>query len=146
MAFEPLPVYRAQERRRARKPTSSHTARMITLPMMTCCKNEETPSKFKPLRNMLDAASEHSLQPENCRNRHRSLRPDVFVAIGQCTHQACTPQLRSIAGHAPGFLCPCHSSKFDLAGRVYRGGPAPANLVIPIHRLHGEAQIVVGEA
>ena len=95
---------------------------------------------------LLDAGSEHSLQPVNCRNRHRSLRPDVFVAIGQCTHQACTPQLRSITGHAPEFLCPCHSSTFDLAGRVYRGGPALANLVIPIHRLQGEDQVVVGEA
>ncbi|EXI69718.1 MAG: Ubiquinol-cytochrome c reductase iron-sulfur subunit [Candidatus Accumulibacter adjunctus] len=95
---------------------------------------------------LLDAGSEHSLQPENCRNRHRSLRPDVLVAIGQCTHQACTPQLRRPDGDGPDFLCPCHSSRFDLAGRVYRGGPAPANLVIPVHRLQGEHQVVVGEA
>jgi len=81
---------------------------------------------------LLDARSENSLQPDNCRNRHRSLRPDVFVAIGQSTHQGCTPQLRSIAGRQPEYLCPCHVSSFVLAGRVYRGGAAPAHHVIPV--------------
>lgn len=95
---------------------------------------------------LVDPQSEHSLQPENCRNRHRSLRPDIFVAIGQCTHQGCIPQLRRVQG-APGeFLCPCHTSKFDLAGRVYRAGPAPTNVVIPAYRLDGDNRIVVGEA
>jgi len=107
---------------------------------------EEVAALAKDESLLLDAGSEHSLQPENCRNSHRSLRPELFVAIGQCTHQACTPQLRRIVGRGPDFLCPCHSSKFDLAGRVYRGGPAPANLVIPLHHLQGENQVVVGEA
>ena len=95
---------------------------------------------------LLDPASQHSLQPEGCRNPHRSLRPEVFVAVGQCTHQGCPPVLRSGAGNRSEFLCPCHTSKFDLAGRVFRNGPAPANLVIPEYRFEGDSRVVIGEA
>lgn len=95
---------------------------------------------------LVDPASEHSLQPEACRNPHRSLRPELFVAVGQCTHQGCSPVLRSGAGNRNEFLCPCHTSKFDLAGRVFRMGPAPANLVIPEYRLEGDSRVIVGEA
>ncbi|MDO8787277.1 MAG: ubiquinol-cytochrome c reductase iron-sulfur subunit [Sulfuritalea sp.] len=95
---------------------------------------------------LTDPDSAHSLQPEGCRNRHRSLRPDVFVAIGQCTHQGCPPQLRTGLGVRGEFLCPCHTSKYDLAGRVFRSGPAPANLVIPTYRLEGDSRVVIGEA
>lgn len=95
---------------------------------------------------LADPMSMQSLQPASCRNPHRSQRPDVFVAIGQCTHQGCPPQLRSGSGGRAEFLCPCHTSKFDLAGRVFRAGPAPANLVIPEYRLEGDSQVVIGEA
>ncbi len=95
---------------------------------------------------LIDPGSEYSRQPENCRNAHRSLLPDVFVAIGQCTHQGCTPQLRSAPGGGGEFLCPCHTSKFDLAGRVFRAGPAPTNLVVPVYRFDGDSRVVVGEA
>ena len=95
---------------------------------------------------LTDPASRFSLQPEACRNAHRSLRPELFVAIGQCTHQGCPPALRSGAGKRGEFLCPCHTSKFDLAGRVFRMGPAPANLVIPEYRLEGDSRVVIGEA
>lgn len=93
-----------------------------------------------------DPASEHSLQPEACRNPHRSMRPELFVAIGQCTHQGCPPALRSGASGRSEFLCPCHTSKFDLAGRVFRMGPAPVNLVIPEYRFEGGGRLVIGEA
>jgi ubiquinol-cytochrome c reductase iron-sulfur subunit len=95
---------------------------------------------------LTDPASLHSLQPAGCRNPHRSLRPEIFVAIGQCTHQGCPPALRSGAGNRSEFLCPCHTSKFDLAGRVFRMGPAPANLVIPEYRLEGDSRVVIGES
>jgi ubiquinol-cytochrome c reductase iron-sulfur subunit len=95
---------------------------------------------------LTDPASEHSLQPPACRNPHRSLRPELFVAIGQCTHQGCPPVLRSGGGNRSEFLCPCHTSKFDLAGRVFRMGPAPANLVIPEYRLDGASRVVIGES
>lgn len=94
---------------------------------------------------LIDPLSEHSLQPPACRNAHRSLRPELFVAIGQCTHQGCPPALRS-AGNRSEFLCPCHTSKFDLAGRVFRMGPAPANLVIPEYRFDGDTRVVIGES
>lgn len=96
--------------------------------------------------DLIDPDSEHSLQPKGCRNQHRSLRPDVFVAIGLCTHQGCTPQLRESSGARSVFLCPCHTSRFDLAGRVFRGGPAPTNLLIPEYRLEGDGRVVIGEA
>jgi ubiquinol-cytochrome c reductase iron-sulfur subunit len=95
---------------------------------------------------LTDPASAQSLQPAACRSPHRSLRPEVFVAIGQCTHQGCPPALRSGAGGRGEFLCPCHTSKFDLAGRVFRMGPAPANLVIPEYRLEGDSRVIIGEA
>lgn len=89
---------------------------------------------------LTDPASIESLQPPACRNPHRSLRPDVFVAIGLCTHQGCTPAL-----NGDHFLCPCHTSKYDLAGRVFKVGPALANLVIPAYHFDGENKLVIGE-
>lgn len=88
---------------------------------------------------LADPASERSLQPPATRNALRSLRPEFFVAIGLCTHQGCVPAM-----NGDHFLCPCHSSKYDLAGRVFKAGPAPANLVIPAHRFDGE-RLVIGE-
>jgi len=88
---------------------------------------------------LADPQSAQSLQPPATRNTLRSLRPDIFVAIGLCTHQGCTPAL-----NGDHFLCPCHTSKYDLAGRVFKVGPAQANLVIPAHRFDGE-RLVIGE-
>jgi ubiquinol-cytochrome c reductase iron-sulfur subunit len=88
---------------------------------------------------LADAESKTSLQPPYTRNIHRSLRPELFVAIGLCTHQGCTPAL-----NGDHFLCPCHTSKYDLAGRVFKVGPALANLVIPAYRFEGE-KLILGE-
>ncbi len=95
---------------------------------------------------LIDPQSHQSLQPDGCQNRHRSLLPELFVAIGQCTHQGCIPALRIGDGGRGEFLCPCHASRYDLAGRIFRAGPAPANLTIPEDRLAGEGQLVVGES
>lgn len=89
---------------------------------------------------LADPDSQASLQPPYARNAHRSLRPELFVAIGLCTHQGCVPVLSG--SH---FLCPCHASKYDLAGRVLRSGPAPRNLTIPAYRLAGDNRLVIGE-
>ena len=89
---------------------------------------------------LTDPDSRDSVQPSACRNRHRSLRPEIFVAIGLCTHQGCTPALT----RAGGFLCPCHSSRYDLAGRVFKAGPAPANLVIPAYRYEAGERLLLG--
>ncbi len=75
-------------------------------------------------------------QPENCQNEYRSIEPEIFVAIGLCTHLGCSPKLFADPGSVDsswlgGFFCACHGSKFDLAGRVYKSVPANANLEIP---------------
>jgi ubiquinol-cytochrome c reductase iron-sulfur subunit len=92
-----------------------------------------------------------SQQPDYARNPHRSIRPEYFVAIGLCTHLGCVPSFRPDVGSMEssepwpgGYFCPCHGSKFDLAGRVYRNVPAPTNLVIPPHRYISESVIEVG--
>jgi len=89
---------------------------------------------------LTDPDSRQSVQPPGCVNRHRSLRPDVFVALGVCTHQGCTPALQA----GKGFTCPCHASHYDLAGRVFKAGPAPANLTIPAHHFASADQLIIG--
>ena len=91
-------------------------------------------------QGLSDPQSLRSMQPPACRNQHRSLRPDIFVAIGLCTHQGCTPNLQGETG----FLCPCHASSYDLAGRVFRTGPATANLVIPAYRFETDDRLLLG--
>lgn len=100
---------------------------------------------------LLDPNSESSEQPEFSRNQYRSLKPEIFVAIGVCTHLGCSPLYRPELAPADlgadwkgGFFCPCHGSKFDMAGRVYKGVPAPVNLEIPPYYFASETRIVVG--
>ncbi|WP_018625335.1 ubiquinol-cytochrome c reductase iron-sulfur subunit [Kangiella aquimarina] len=98
-----------------------------------------------------DPASEKPQQPEYCKNEYRSIEPDIFVAVGICTHLGCSPQLFADAGSLEGgwlggYYCPCHGSKFDLAGRVYSGVPANANLEVPPYTIDTAAKmIVIGE-
>ncbi len=101
---------------------------------------------------LADPGSEKSLQPEYAKNEARSIKPEVFVAVGICTHLGCSPTFRKDVAPADlgadwlgGFFCPCHQSKFDLAGRVYRGVPAPTNLEIPRHRYLADTKLVIGE-
>jgi ubiquinol-cytochrome c reductase iron-sulfur subunit len=100
---------------------------------------------------LADPNSDVLQQPPYCRNEHRSIKPEVLVAIGICTHLGCSPTFRPDVAPADlgpdwlgGFFCPCHQSKFDLAARVYRGMPAPTNLVIPPHRYLTPTTIQVG--
>lgn len=100
---------------------------------------------------LLDPASERDQQPEYCRNEWRSRRPEVLVAVGLCTHLGCVPTFRPEVAPADlgeawqgGYYCPCHGSRFDLAGRVYRHVPAPLNLRIPPHHYQGESSVTVG--
>jgi ubiquinol-cytochrome c reductase iron-sulfur subunit len=99
-----------------------------------------------------DPKSEVNQQPPYAKNEYRSIKPEIFVAIGICTHLGCSPTFRPEiapsdlgADWLGGFFCPCHQSKFDLAGRVYKGVPAPTNLVIPPYRFLSDTRIVVGE-
>jgi len=91
-------------------------------------------------------------QPVYARNAHRSIRPDVLVVLGVCTHLGCAPSKNFDKGVASGlgddwvggFFCPCHGSKFDLSGRVYKNVPAPTNLEVPPHTYVSDNRIVIG--
>ena len=103
--------------------------------------------------NLRDPASENTdQQPEYAQNETRSRKPEILVLVGICTHLGCSPSYRPEIGPADlgdewmgGFFCPCHSSKFDMAGRVYTGVPAPTNLPVPPHYYLTENTILVGE-
>lgn len=88
-------------------------------------------------------------QPKYATNVMRSIRPEVFVGVGLCTHLGCIPSFRPEPGSVQpgwpgGFYCACHGSKFDLAGRVYRGSPAPTNLVVPRYGFETADRLVIG--
>jgi ubiquinol-cytochrome c reductase iron-sulfur subunit len=100
---------------------------------------------------LVDPESKSSKQPAYAKNENRSEKPEWMVMEGVCTHLGCSPQLRPADAKAEmgadwvgGFYCPCHGSKFDLAGRVFRGAPAPTNLVVPPYTL-SETKLVIGE-
>ena len=100
-----------------------------------------------------DPGSAESEQPEFAANTWRSSNPEYLVLVGICTHLGCSPSFRPDvasddlgADWKGGFYCPCHGSKFDLAGRVYAGVPAPTNLVVPPYRFVDDGHIVIGEA
>jgi len=110
---------------------------------------EDLPTLDDSLR---DAASETEQQPEYAKNATRSRKPEVLVLVGICTHLGCSPTFRPDLAAADlgadwkgGFFCPCHGSKFDLAGRVYSGVPAPTNLEVPPHYYLSDNVILVGE-
>jgi len=101
---------------------------------------------------LADPMSNESLQPEYAKNELRAIKPEIFVAIGLCTHLGCSPTFRPEIAPSDlgsdwkgGFFCPCHGSWFDLAGRVFRGVPAPTNLEIPPYRYVNDNFIIVGE-
>jgi ubiquinol-cytochrome c reductase iron-sulfur subunit len=91
-----------------------------------------------------------SQQPTYCKNSHRSIKENISVVVGICTHLGCSPSSKIEKGGdmgadwTGGFFCPCHGSKFDLAGRVFKGSPAPINLVVPPHQYLTETTILIG--
>ena len=101
---------------------------------------------------LTDPASRSSKQPKYAENEYRSAKPELMVMEGVCTHLGCSPQLKSAeakaemgADWAGGFYCPCHGSKFDYAGRVFRGAPAPTNLEVPAYTFVSENTLLIGE-
>lgn len=102
---------------------------------------------------LVDPQSKESDQPEYAKNPTRSIKPEVLIAVGVCTHLGCSPTLKKEIGAASdmgadwpgGYYCPCHNSRFDLAARVFKGSPAPKNLVIPPHRYASDTLVVIGE-
>lgn len=98
---------------------------------------------------LADPASDDSLQPAFAKNAHRSANPEILVLKGVCTHLGCSPTLRKEIGPADlgadwpgGFFCPCHQSKFDMAGRVFKGMPAPKNLVVTAYKITGNQLVI----
>tara|TARA_B100000686_G_scaffold303627_1_gene340610 strand:+ start:662 stop:1267 length:606 start_codon:yes stop_codon:yes gene_type:complete len=100
---------------------------------------------------LTDPNSEKDQQPEYAKNLTRSIRPEILVTTGVCTHLGCSPVYRKEIAPADlgpdwmgGFFCPCHGSKFDLAGRVYKNVPAPTNLLVPPHIYLSENILLIG--
>ncbi|MGF1758478.1 ubiquinol-cytochrome c reductase iron-sulfur subunit [Photobacterium sagamiensis] len=97
-----------------------------------------------------DPASAEPQQPDYAQNQFRSVKPEIFLAVGICTHLGCSPTYlpdsfsEQVSGVSAGFFCPCHGSKFDMAGRVFAGVPAPLNLVVPPHLFVDDHTIIVG--
>ncbi len=99
-----------------------------------------------------DPMSEAQQQPFYARNEYRSQRPEYLIVLGLCTHLGCSPNyIRKTETHPifddwrGGFFCPCHFSSFDLAGRVFKGVPAPTNLVVPPHQYLSDTRVLIGD-
>ncbi len=99
-----------------------------------------------------DPNSDVPQQPEYAKNEYRSIKPDIVVLEGVCTHLGCSPQYKSVEAKGDmgqdwngGFFCPCHGSKFDFAGRVFQGSPAPTNLRVPPYKFVGDTKIIIGD-
>jgi len=100
-----------------------------------------------------DPKSETPQQPAYAKNQARSIKPEFALLLGVCTHLGCAPLFRPDVGAADlggekwqgGFFCPCHGSKYDLAGRVFTGVPAPLNLEVPKHMYESDNIVIIGE-
>lgn len=102
---------------------------------------------------LVDPASARAQQPAYARNAHRSIKAEILVAVGICTHLGCSPSQAPAGSGNPsvgpdwagGFFCPCHGSTFDLAGRVFKNKPAPTNLEVPPHKYLSDSRLLIGE-
>lgn len=130
----PMPVWRGQ-------------------PVFVLSRSSEVVERLKaPVQDLQDPESNRPQQPDSSKNAWRSTKPGIGVYLGLCTHLGCSPKYFPVVGQTDfdtnwqgGFFCPCHGSKFDLAGRVYSGVPAPDNLMVPPYRYESDTVIVVGE-
>ena len=120
-------------------------------PVWVVRRTETVLNNLKTLDSQLrDPASEEMQQPEYATNPARSIKPEFFIAVGICTHLGCSPTYlpdsfgEEVEGVTSGFFCPCHGSKFDMAGRVFQGVPAPLNLVVPPHKYIDDANVIIG--
>jgi ubiquinol-cytochrome c reductase iron-sulfur subunit len=115
---------------------------------------KRTPDMLKQLTdvepNLRDPGSDEEQQPAYAKNQHRSIRPEIFVAVGICTHLGCSPTYKladfdaHVEGIASGFFCPCHGSTYDMAGCVFSGVPAPKNLMIPPYMFTDDNTLLIG--
>jgi len=128
------------------------TAEWRGKPVWVLKRTSEMLDDLKKLNDQLaDPDSERDQQPAYAKNPTRSIKPEILVVLGVCTHLGCSPVYRKDIAPADlgadwlgGFFCPCHGSKFDLAGRVYKNVPAPSNLVVPPYTYLSDNQLLVG--
>jgi ubiquinol-cytochrome c reductase iron-sulfur subunit len=121
-------------------------------PVWIVRRTEQQLASLPKLNNVLrDPDSSQPMQPEYCKNLHRSIAPEYFVTVGLCTHLGCSPTYRPEVAPGDlgpewlgGFFCPCHGSRFDLAGRVYEGVPAPLNLLVPPYHFLAGTRLIIG--
>ena len=114
---------------------------------------KELPTLDAELADPKSARHPDEFTPPYAMNEARSIKPEVLVVVGICTHLGCSPTDKFVAGPQPslpadwkgGFLCPCHGSTFDMAGRVFKSKPAPDNLQVPPHMYLSETKILIGE-
>lgn len=107
----------------------------------------------KAAEKVADPQSEQPLQPAYATNATRSIKPEIMVMVGICSHLGCSPSEKMKIGPDSGlgddwpggFFCPCHGSKFDMAGRVFKGMPAPVNLTVPPHVYLTDTRLLIGE-
>ncbi len=121
-------------------------------PVWIVRRTDEMLADLKAVSDKLrDPDSAKDQQPDYARNDSRAIKPEYLVVVGICTHLGCSPTFRPDVAPTDlgvewkgGFFCPCHGSKFDLAGRVYEGVPAPLNLVIPPHTYVSDSRVLIG--
>lgn len=116
---------------------------------------KRTPEMLKSLAEvesqLKDPGCEEEQQPAYAKNQHRSKKPEIFVAVGICTHLGCSPSYvmsdfeAHVQGVQSGFFCPCHGSTYDMAGRVFQGVPAPKNLMVPPYMFEDDNNLIIGK-
>lgn len=134
------------------EPGQKVTAQWRGKPVWVVRRTPESVAELTGLEGALrDPKSDQPQQPEYAKNEYRSIKPEYLVVVGVCTHLGCSPAF--LPPGAPsdlgadwkgGFFCPCHGSRFDLAGRVFTGVPAPTNLEVPPHKYLSDSLLLVG--
>lgn len=120
-------------------------------PIFVVHRTKQEVDELASLNDLLrDPLSKQDQQPTYIKELYRSIKPEYLVLVGICTHLGCVPLFRPKPGSVEqdwkgGFFCPCHGSKFDLAGRVFKGVPAPLNLVVPAYRYISDTVLRIGE-
>lgn len=136
------------------RPGELRTVEWRGKPVWVLRRTPEMLAGLAPLAGQLaDPDSRRDQQPAYATNAQRSIRPEVLVVVGICTHLGCSPSVVPQGSTNPsvgaqwsgGFLCPCHGSTFDLAGRVFKNKPAPTNLEVPPHRYASDTRLLIGE-
>ena len=139
------------------KPGEKKTVEWRGKPVWIIRRTPEQLAELPKIDSLLADPNSHNkadeLTPAYARNEQRSRKPEILVVVGICTHLGCSPSDRFQPGPQPslpdtwagGFLCPCHGSTFDMAGRVYKNKPAPDNLEVPPHMYLSDSRLLIGE-